>query len=76
MSNALEQAVVARRVPAWPGRWFIFIRLYSDIAFEYPSLLRLWLKRRSAFWQYILRLEERRLVRKAVKRGEACALER
>ena len=73
MSDALAKSYPGRRVPTWHRRWLILARLYPEMGAEYPSLLGLWLRRRAAFWHYVLGVEEWRLVREAVKRGNACA---
>ena len=76
MSEALTNAQPARRVPAWHRRWLVVVRLRRDVLFEYPNLFGLWLRRRAAFWQYVLGLEESRLVREAARRGDACPVRR
>lgn len=76
MSKGVTEPYPARRVPAWPGRWLILLRLYPEVGAEYPNLFRLWLRGRAAFWQYVLGVEEWRQLREAVVRGDACALTR
>lgn len=76
MSNEATEPYPARRVPPWPGRWLILLRLYPVLGAEYPNLFGLWLRGRGAFWQYILGVEEWWRVREAVERGDACVLTR
>ena len=71
MSDAPEQLPAARRVPVWPWRWLILFRLYDYLLCDAPVLFRIWIRHRAAFWQYIMKVEESRLVREAVLKGEA-----
>ena len=72
MSYATEHVRDQRRVPAWPRRWLILLRLHDYLLGDAPVLFGLWLRSRSAFWQYVMKVEESRRVRDAVLRGAAC----
>lgn len=72
MSDATEHLRAARRVPGWPRRWFILLRLHDYLLGDALMLLDLWVRRRAAFWQYVMKVEESRAVEEAVLEGRAC----
>jgi hypothetical protein len=73
MSDSPEHPLVARRVPGWPQRWLILLRLHDYLLADALVLLGFWVLSRRAFWQYVMRVEESRRLREAILKGSACS---
>jgi hypothetical protein len=71
MGDAPEHLDTARPAPGWPRRWFILFRLHDYLLGDALVLSGFWLRNRSAFWQYVMKVEEARKAREAAPDGLA-----
>ena len=71
MSDTPEHLPAAGRVPGWPRRWFILFRLNDYLLGDAPVLFGLWVRNRTAFWGYIMKVEESRMKREAALKADA-----
>ena len=71
MSDTPEHLSAVRRVPGWTRRWFILVRLNDYLLGDAPVLFGLWVRDRTAFWGYIMKVEESRMKREAAPKAGA-----
>jgi hypothetical protein len=60
MSSAPQWPPAKCRVPGWPHRWVVLLRLHGHLLFDAPVPFRLWARSRADFWQYVMKVEESR----------------
>lgn len=69
-SNVRDMGLV--RLPSWPRRWLMLFRKYPSLLWDAEFLLKSLTGRSGLTWSHVLKIEEERLLREAVKEGRAC----
>ena len=72
MSFRSEPIAGLVRLPPWPRRWLMLFRRFPSLLWNVKFLLNSLLGRSGLNWGHVLRLEEERLLREAVREGRAC----
>ena len=72
MSLRSEPIAGLVRLPPWPRRWLMLFRRFPGLLWDVKFLLNSLLGRSGLNWRHVLRMEEERLMREAVREGRAC----